>query len=32
MSHFAELDKDNKVIRVLVGNPHLSDEDALQWI
>lgn len=32
MSHFAELDKDNKVIRVLVGNPHLSDEGALQWM
>jgi len=29
MSHFAELDSDNKVIRVLVGNPELSDEDGL---
>lgn len=29
MSHFAELDQDNKVIRVLVGNPLLSDADGL---
>ena len=29
MSHFAELDSNNKVIRVLVGNPELSDKDAL---
>lgn len=32
MSHFAELDKDNIVTRVLVGKPDLSDEDALQWM
>ena len=32
MSHFAELDKDNKVIRVLVGNPNLSDENGLKWM
>jgi hypothetical protein len=29
MSHYAEIDSDNKVIRVLVGNPKLSDEDGL---
>jgi hypothetical protein len=29
MSHFAEIDEDYKVIRVLVGNPELSDEDGL---
>lgn len=28
MSHFAELDKNNHVIRVLVGNPELSDSAA----
>lgn len=32
MSHFAELDKDNIVIRVLVGNPALSDADGLTEI
>ena len=29
MSHFAEIDQDNFVIRVLVGNPELSDDDGL---
>lgn len=29
MSHFAELDKNNIVLRVLVGNPELNDENAL---
>ena len=29
MSHFAEVDKDNKVIRVLVGNPELTDSEGL---
>jgi hypothetical protein len=29
MSHFAEIDENNKVIRVLVGNPELSDADGL---
>jgi hypothetical protein len=29
MSHFAEIDENFKVIRVLVGNPELSDEDGL---
>ena len=29
MSHFAELDDNNKVIRVLVGNSELSDADGL---
>jgi len=29
MSHYAELDSDNKVLRVLVGNPELSDADGL---
>ena len=29
MSHFAELDETNKVIRVLVGNPELTDEQGL---
>ena len=28
MSHFAELNQDNIVIRVLVGNPELSDSAA----
>jgi hypothetical protein len=28
MSHFAELDENNIVLRVLVGNPELSDTDA----
>jgi hypothetical protein len=32
MSHYAELDDDNKVIRVLVGNPKLSDDDGLAEI
>lgn len=32
MSHFAELDENNLVLRVLVGDPELSDEDALQFI
>jgi len=32
MSHFAEIDKDNKVIRILVGNPELSDADGLTEI
>jgi hypothetical protein len=29
VSHFAELNQHNKVIRVLVGNPELSDADGL---
>jgi len=29
MSHFAEINEDYKVIRVLVGNPELSDADGL---
>ena len=32
MSHYAELDNDNKVIRVLVGNPELSDDEGLTEI
>ena len=32
MSSYAELDKDNKVIRVLVGNPELDDEAGLQFM
>ena len=32
MSHFAELDQNNKVLRVLVGNPELSDADGLSEI
>ena len=32
MSHFAELDQDNTVIRILVGNPELSDTDGLAEI
>jgi hypothetical protein len=31
MSHFAELDKDNKVIRVLVGDNNEPDE-GYQWL
>ena len=29
MSHFAELDENNVVLRVVVGNPELSDEEGL---
>ena len=29
MSHFAEIDENNEVIRVLVGDTNLSDEEAL---
>ena len=29
MSHFAELDENNVVLRVLVGNPELDDEAGL---
>jgi hypothetical protein len=29
MSHFAEIDESNKVTRILVGNPELSDQEAL---
>ena len=32
MSYFAELDTDSKVIRVLAGDPSLSDADALQFM
>jgi len=32
MSHFAEIDEDNKVLRVLVGDSSLSDEDALNFM
>ncbi len=32
MSHFAEIDENNTVIRVLVGNPELSDEEALNFM
>jgi hypothetical protein len=32
MSHFAEIDEDNKVLRVLVGDPSISDEDALNFM
>ena len=32
MSHYAELDNNNKVVRVLVGNPELSDADGLVQI
>ena len=31
MSHFAEIDKDNKVIRVTVGDNNLADE-GYQWL
>lgn len=31
MSHFAEIDKDNKVIRVLVGDNNEPDE-GYQWL
>ena len=30
MSHFAEIDKNNLVTRVLVGDPNLTDEQALE--
>ena len=29
MSHFAELDENNIVLRVVVGNPELTDEEGL---
>ena len=29
MSHYAQIDKNNKVVQVLVGNPNLSDEEGL---
>ena len=32
MSHFAELSEDNVVIRVLVGNPDLNDDESLQFM
>ena len=32
MSHFAEIDENKKVLRVLVGDPSLSDEDALNFM
>ena len=32
MSHFAELNQNNIVIRVLVGNPELSDAEGLTEI
>lgn len=32
MSHYAEIDKNNIVLRVVVGNPELSDEDGLAFI
>jgi hypothetical protein len=32
MSHFAEIDENYKVIRVVVGNPELSDADGLAEI
>ncbi len=32
MSHFAEIDENNIVLRVLVGDPLLSDEEALLFI
>lgn len=32
MSHFAEIDENNIVLRVLVGDPLLSDKEALLFI
>lgn len=32
MSHFAEINDNNEVIRVIVGNPLLSDEKALEHV
>lgn len=32
MSHFAKLNENNEVIEVLVGDPELSDEQALKFI
>ena len=31
MSHFAEIDENNIVIRVVVGDKTISDSDALKW-
>ena len=32
MSHFAQIDKNNCVIQVLVGNPNLNDDEGLTEI
>lgn len=32
MSHYAELDDNNVVLRVVVGNPNLDDDEGLDYV